>query len=101
MLVGIHSSTWALWTTCPSWATFIWWGHGLRHFATEFAQIVKAAGLKGSWTKLRKSSGSDVESRFPTWGSVHLGHSQGPQVTTAHYLDPRIVQANKPMPTEL
>ncbi|MFO0899829.1 MAG: hypothetical protein U0836_20555 [Pirellulales bacterium] len=101
VLVGWHPSTWALWQACPSWPTLIWWGHCRRHFSTEFASIVKAAGLVGSWTKLRKSSGSNVEAHFPGYGSVHLGHSQGPQVTTAHYLDPRIVQAQKPMPTEL
>ncbi|MFO0899740.1 MAG: hypothetical protein U0836_20110 [Pirellulales bacterium] len=72
-----------------------------RHFATEFAAIVKTAGLVGSWTKIRKSSGSNVEASYPGYGSIHLGHSQGPQVTTAHYLDPRIVQAQKPMPSEL
>jgi hypothetical protein len=68
-------------------------GHSASEFSTIGGPPHRIMG------KIRKSSGSSVAAHHPGYGSVHSG--QGPQVTTAHYFDPRIVQASKPMPTEL
>jgi hypothetical protein len=101
VLVGIDESTWTFLAAVPHWPRLLHWPYCQRYFSTEFAEVVKLAGLKGPWIKLRKSSGSDVEKRHPGWGSMHLGHSLGPRISTAFYFDPRITQVNKPMPEPL
>jgi hypothetical protein len=57
---------------------------GEEHFRVEFAKIVKAAGLVGTFKKLRKSSGSRAEQLNAGSGHVHLGNSR--RVFEQHYL---------------
>lgn len=101
VIVGCHESTWSFRAAVTNWPRLVWWPHCQRYFATEFASIVKLAKLRGSFIKIRKSSGSDVEKNCPGFGSMHLGHSLGPRVSIAYYFDPRIVTVDKPLPTEL
>ncbi len=53
-------------------------------FRRRFAQIVKIAGLRGSFKTLRKSSGTGVEMLHPGRGHEHLGNSR--KVFETHYL---------------
>ena len=79
------------------------WQASMEWFRREFKNIVQAAGLKGSFKKLRKSSGSEVENLFPGCGAAHLGHvgGGGDIIARAHYIDPRLYLYNKPMPRPL
>ena len=49
---------------------------GGEHFRTEFARIVKAAGLVGTFKKLGKSSGTMADEMQPGRGHVHLGDTR-------------------------
>lgn len=53
-------------------------------FRNEFKKIVKHAGLKGSFKKLRKSSGSLADQLDPGRGHLHLGNTR--KVFELHYL---------------
>lgn len=101
VLVGIHPTTASFLKAVPHWPFIVWWPYSDEYFRTEFQTVVKLAGLKGSFKKLRKSSGSDVERHHPGWGSAHLGHSFGPKISHMFYFDPRITGSDKPMPEEL
>lgn len=52
-------------------------------FRSQFAAIVRAAGLRGSFKQLRRSSGTSVERLHPGVGHRHLGNT--PKVFAAHY----------------
>ena len=101
VLVALHATTMSFLRAVPHWPFIVWWPYTDEYFRTEFAEIVKLASLKGSFKKLRKSSGSDVEKTNPGWGSAHLGHSFGPKISHMFYFDPTITGCNKPMPEEL
>lgn len=77
------------------------WPMTHEFFRQEFQQLTKAAGLVGSFKKLRKSSASNVEADHPGAGASHLGHVPGSKIAAMSYLDPRIVVDKKPMPKEL
>jgi integrase len=77
------------------------WPYTLEHFRAEFTWIVLAAGLTGTFKKLRKSSATDVEKHHPGWGAIHLGHGSAFKVADQHYFDWTIIMREKPMPTEL
>lgn len=63
--------------------------------------VLKPTGLVGTMKKIRKSSASDVELHHPGLGAFHLGHRAGRDIARLHYLDPRIIAKNRPMPSEL
>jgi hypothetical protein len=78
------------------------WGKCGNYLRQEFRQgVMQQAGLAGSLKKIRKSSASHVELHHPGMGAVHLGHRLSASISHNHYLDPRIVAKNRPMPTEL
>ena len=54
-------------------------------FRQQFRRIVAKAGLRGTFKKLRKSSGTSVESLHPGCGHIHLGNTR--RVFELHYLD--------------
>jgi hypothetical protein len=53
-------------------------------FRRHFAKIVNAAGLSGSFKRLRKSSGTTVEEKNPGMGHLHLANTRA--VFERHYL---------------
>lgn len=78
------------------------WVMSKNHFTDEFGDIVRKAGLSGTFKRIRSSSASNVEARYPGAGASHLGHvSRQAAVAVNHYLDPRIVAERRPMPEEL
>ncbi|HEY5311923.1 MAG TPA: tyrosine-type recombinase/integrase, partial [Pirellulales bacterium] len=78
------------------------WPSSREYFGREFREIVRLAGIPaGSFKKLRKSSASDVEMRYPGCGAAHLGHVVAKDIARNHYLDPRLTLATKPMPLAL
>ena len=56
-------------------------------FRRTFAKIVTAAGLSGSFKKLRKSSGTEAEIISPGRGHIHLANSRA--VFESNYFDRR------------
>ncbi|HEX4145144.1 MAG TPA: hypothetical protein VHY91_16680 [Pirellulales bacterium] len=78
------------------------WPTSMEYFRRQFTALVRLAGIPaGSFKKLRKSSATDVEMRFPGCGAAHLGHVVAGDIARNHYLDPRLTLANKPMPLAL
>lgn len=65
-----------------------------EYFRREFKKIVHAANLTGTFKKLRKSSGTDVELQFPGRGHEHLGNTR--KIFETHYLD-RSRQERQPL----
>ncbi|MHB1038621.1 MAG: tyrosine-type recombinase/integrase [Pirellulales bacterium] len=65
-----------------------------------FQQIVKAAGLVGSFKKLRKSGATAVEKETPGAATAFLGH-RSPQVAAMHYVDPTIARQEVRLPPSL
>jgi len=62
----------------------VWpWPSTKEWFRQVFARIVKAAGLHGSFKKLRKSSGSSVEKLHPGRGHEHLANDRA--IFERHY----------------
>lgn len=68
-------------------------------FRREFARIVKAAGLVGTFKKLRKTCGTDVEVRHPGRGHEYLGNTRS--VFERHYLAVRSLPLRPLTPHEL
>lgn len=64
-----------------------------EYFRRMFRVIVKAAGLKGTFKKLRRSSGTEIELLHPGRGHIHLGNTR--PIFEAHYWDKR--RAASPM----
>lgn len=56
-----------------------------EYFRRCFRATVKVAGLRGTFKKLRRSSGTAVEIANPGRGHIHLGNSR--LIFEAHYLD--------------
>lgn len=54
-------------------------------FRRQFRAVVKKAGLCGTFKKLRRSSGTAVEIKFPGRGHIHLGNTR--EIFEKHYLD--------------
>jgi integrase len=77
------------------------WHASIELWRREFRRIVGLAGLDGTAKKIRKSSATDVEIHFPGCGPAHLGHVSEMSLAQAHYLDPRLIRKNKPMPQPL
>lgn len=78
------------------------WFSSREWFAREFAKLVASAGIRqGSFKRLRKSSATEVELHYPGCGAAHLGHVVPGSVAQAHYLDPRLLAHDKPMPRPL
>ena len=65
-------------------------------FRRQFAKIVAAAGLAGTWKKLRKSAGTSVEARHPGAGHLFLANSR--KVFEQHYLARKSVRPLSPEP---
>lgn len=79
-----------------------------EYFRREFASIVRAAGLVGTFKTLRKSAGTDAERLHPGRGHELLGNSR--RIFEWHYLDsrlevdpigPRILDDAPPLPPEV
>ncbi len=86
----------------PQTDTIIPWYATGEYARREFKAIIASAGIPpGSFKKLRKSSGSEIEMRYPGCGGAHLGHAARSDIARMHYLDPRMIIANKPMPRPL
>lgn len=81
----------------------IWplWSKHRGVFGRMFGRIVAAAGLRGSFSKLRKTSGTEVERLAPGAGWVHLGHSS-PDTARIWYINQaRAYAGNVPLPPDL
>ncbi len=100
-LVRLHDSTLAAIEKLfpPERKLVFEWPFCNGHWSKCFAQIVRAAGLRGSYKWLRRSSGSLVEAQQPGAGHKHLGN--GSAVFDRHYSVPRLAESNRPMPPEL
>lgn len=86
----------------PTIDTIIPWYMSREYHNREFRAIVQAARIgPGTFKKLRKSSGSEVEMLFPGCGGAHLGHAMHNDISRMHYLDPRLIIGHKPMPRPL
>ncbi len=72
-----------------------------EYFRKQFRAIIEAAGLRGSFKTLRKSSATDVEIRHPGCGAAHLGHVIPGDIAHKNYLDPKLLIENRPMPRPL
>lgn len=71
-----------------------------RHLHSCFRDILKAAGLKGSPKWLRRASATALEQKNPGAAMAHLGH-RTPGLCYKHYVDPRLIQRDKPLPPPL
>ena len=78
----------------------IFGGVNIGFIGEQFRAIVKAAGLKGSLTKLRKTSVTAMEGIMPGSGQEHLGHKYG-DTTRRFYIDPRLIGSKRPLPPRL
>lgn len=77
------------------------WSDHRGVFSRMFQKIVVAAGLTGSFSKIRKTSCTEVERLQPGVGWLHLGHSN-PQTARVWYINQaRAYSGNVPMPPEL
>lgn len=56
-------------------------------FRRQFALVVKFCGLKGTFKKLRRSSGTEIEIHHPGRGHIHLGNTR--LIFETHYWDKR------------
>jgi len=71
-----------------------------RNSRTLFQRVLKAHGLPGSIKWLRKTSATLLERIHPGAAKAHLGHrTHG--LAYKHYVDPRLLQQNKPMPPSI
>lgn len=62
-----------------------------------FRRVLRANGLPGSIKWLRRTSATLLECAHPGAAKAHLGHrTHG--LAYKHYIDPRLLQQNKPMP---
>jgi integrase len=69
-------------------------GRNSREF---FGRVLRANGLPGSIKWLRRTSATLLERIHPGAAKAHLGHrTHG--LAYKHYVDPRLLQENKPMP---
>lgn len=64
-----------------------------EYFRRQFRQVVRSCGLCGTFKKLRRSSGTEIELHYPGRGHIHLGNTRA--VFEAHYWDKR--RAEKPL----
>lgn len=81
----------------------IWplWSQYRTVFARQFQQIVAAAGLTGTFSQLRKTSGTEVERLRPGSAWLHLGHSS-PDTARQWYINQaRAYTDTVPLPPEL
>ncbi len=76
----------------PLWA----WEKSAEWFRRQFGEIVEAAGLSGSFKRLRKTSGTWVDIDFPGRGHSHLGHDR--KIFETHYRDRRQYPSERVMP---
>jgi integrase len=78
----------------------IWpWPQSKEWFRRSFKEIAKQAGLKGTFKKLRKSSGTASELLHPGRGHEHLANSR--TIFERHYLSPTAWQISPLSPPEL
>lgn len=65
-----------------------------------FRRVLRASGLPGSIKWLRRTSATLLERMHPGAAKAHLGHrTHG--LAYKHYVDPRLLQENKPMPPSI
>lgn len=72
-----------------------------KSFYKALRRLVEAAGLeRGAIYKIRKGAASALERDHPGFGARFLGHKT-PGLAERHYFDPRIVNADRPLPPAL
>lgn len=77
------------------------WSRRRGTFAKTFRLIVSSAGLCGTFGRLRKTSGTEVERLDHGSGWLHLGHSS-PETARRWYLNPeRAYDVDRPLPPPL
>lgn len=67
-----------------------------EYFRRQFRQIVRKAGLRGTFKTLRKSSGTSVERLYPGQGHRHLANSRA--IFERHYWFERDAKPLRPEP---
>lgn len=67
-----------------------------EYFRRYFRRGAKRAGLRGTFKKLRKTSGTSVEELHPGCGHMHLGNTR--RVFEIHYLSRRNLKPLSPAP---
>lgn len=77
----------------PLWST-------REEFYKHFRRLAKAAGLRGTSKWLRRSSATALEVSNPGSAMAHLGHKT-PGLAYKHYVDPRMLRFDRPLPPEL
>ena len=80
---------------CPR-EVIVPWSATSQTFTAQVRRLVAKAGIRsGSWKRLRRASGSNVESKDPGRGMAarQLGHAPGSKIPELHYIDPFIVEA--------
>lgn len=71
-----------------------------RNTRAFFRRVLRANGLPGSIKWLRRTSATLLECAHPGAAKAHLGHrTHG--LAYKHYIDPRLLQQNKPMPPSI
>lgn len=92
----------AIYATAPSTRSRLFpWDYGDRYFSAVFSRIVAAAGVRPGTSKwLRRGSATAVEAMSPGAATRHLGH-QTHGLAMRHYVDPRLLPVDRPMPPEL
>ena len=100
--VRVHKSTFnRVGATFPPLRETIFpWPWKRRQFYERFKGLVISAGLKGTFKRLRCTSGSYVDAIQSGAGSKHLGHRVG-YVFARHYEDTSISGHTGPLPPDL
>lgn len=79
----------------------IWPLWGTRwSFYQHYRRLAAAADVRGTSKWLRRSSATALERMHPGAAMSHLGHKT-PGLAYRHYVDPRMLQFNRPLPPEL
>ena len=81
---------------CPDTGPILRMGISKEWFRKIFGGIVKRAGLFGTFKKLRKSSGSNVEAARPGTGHRHLGNTRA--IFERHYEAKALTHGEPTMP---
>lgn len=71
-----------------------------RYMQKWFTSFARKAGAPGSIKTLRKTAATWIEVQHPGSSSRFLGHKT-PGLNHKHYLDPRFLDQNRPLPPEI
>lgn len=77
------------------------WDRSQEYFRRQFTKLVRLAGIPPGTSKwLRRSSATALEALHPGSAMAHLGH-RTPGIAYRNYVDPRLLQYNRPSPKPL